>query len=178
MPASWRWSIRKGLDWKEIAQKVRQWFLKVRDSFPKEAEEWYTIPDVGFKLDVLVQTFDLPDTKGALFASRLLPAWDPFGAVLRTALEQKVPKLIAAAADSHILLLQDGGTAIGYSRIARGLNEYASGLPEIKKLTSVWTVHTMEWKSKGHAIFVRVWPAWTGQRFWILDERFAKKAST
>jgi hypothetical protein len=171
-------SVGKGVDWKQVAQKVREWLLKVRESFPNEGEKWYTIPDVGFKLDVLVQTFDLPGTKGALLASRLLPAGDPFGAVLRTALEQKVPKLIATPADSHILLFQDGGTAIRYSRLGRGLDEYTSALPEIKKLTSVWATHTMEWKSKGHAIFVRVWPGWTGQRFWISDERFSKKAST
>jgi hypothetical protein len=170
-------AVGKGVDWKEVAQKVRDWFLKVRDSFPKEGERWYTIPDVGLKLDVLVQTFDLPDTNGALLASRMLPAGDPFGPVLRTALEQKVPKLIATPANSHILLFEDGGTAIGYSRIARGLDDYASALPDIKKLTSVWAIHTMEWKSKGHAIFVRVWPGWTGQRFWILDERFGTKAT-
>ena len=81
-------------------------------------------------------------------------------------------------ADSHVLLFQDGGTAIGFAQLASGLDENAPSLPEIKKLSSVWTVRTMEWKSKGHAIFVRVWPGWTGQRFWILDERFAKKAST
>jgi hypothetical protein len=170
-------AVEEGVDWKTVAQKVREWFLKVRDSFPKEGEKWYTIPDVGFKLDVLVQTFDLPDTKGVLLASRLLPAGDPFGPVLRTALEQKVPKLIATSADSHILLLQDGGTAIGYNRISRGLDEYATALPDIKKLNSVWAVHTMEWKSNGDSIFVRVWPGWTGRRFWIKDERFPAKPS-
>jgi hypothetical protein len=170
-------AVEKGVNWKDVAQKVREWFLKVRDSFPKEGEKWYTIPDVGFKLDVLVQTFDLPETNGALLASRLLPKGDPFRTVLQTALEQKVPKLTATSADSHILLFQDGGTAIGFSRLARGLDENVSALPDIKKLTSVWTIHTMEWKSRGHAMFVRVWPGWTGQRFWISDERFAKKAS-
>lgn len=170
-------AVGRGVEWKEVAKKVREWFLKVRESFLREGEKWYTIPDVGFKLDVLVQTFDLPGD-GVLLASRLLPAGDPFGPVLRTALEQKIPKLIATSADSHILLLQDGGTAIGYNQIARGLYDYTSALPEIAKITSVWAVHTMEWKSKGNAIFVRVWPGWTGQRFWILDERFAKKEPT
>jgi len=28
---------------------------------------------------------------------------------------------------------------------------------------------------KGDAIFERVWPGWTGQRFWIKDERFPAK---
>jgi len=171
-------AVRKGVDWIQVAQKVREWFLKVRESFPEEGEKWYTIPDVGFKLDVLVQTFDLPSTKGVLLASRLLPAGDPFGAVIRTALEKKVPKLIGTPADSRILLFQDGGTSIGYSRIARSLDEYTSALPETKRLTSVWAVHTMEWKSKGHALFVRVWPDWTGQRFWISDGRFSQTVPT
>jgi hypothetical protein len=97
-------AVEKGVNWKEVAQKVREWFLKVRDSFPKEGENWYGIPDVGFKLDVLVQTFDLPETNGVLLASRQLPKGDPFRAVLQTALEQKVPKLTATSADGHILL--------------------------------------------------------------------------
>jgi hypothetical protein len=171
-------AVGKGTDWKEVAQKVVEWFLKVRDSFPQEGEKWYTIPDVGFKLDVVVQTFALPNPKGVLLASRQLPGGDPFRAALRTALEKKVPKLIATQADSHILLFQDGGTAIGFSRLAQGLEENASALPEVKKLTSVWTIHTIEWKSKGNAMFVRVWPGWTGQRFWIQDGRFPVNSST
>jgi hypothetical protein len=171
-------AVEKGVDWKVVAQRAREWFLGVRDSFEKDGEKWYSIPGVGFKLDVLVQTFDLPETNGVLVASRLLPGGNSFRSVLRVALEQKVPKLVATSADSYILLFQDGGTAIGFEQLARGLDENVSVLPEIKKVTSVWTIHTMEWKSRGDAMFVRVWPGWTGQRFWILDERFAKKAPT
>jgi hypothetical protein len=172
-------AVGKGMAWKEVAEKVREWFLKTRESFPKEGEAWYTIPDVGFELKVLVQTFDLPDTPaGVLLTSRLLPGGDPFRTVLQKALEQKLPKLVATATDSHILLFQDGGTAIGFAQLGKGLDESVSSLPDLKKLSSLWIVHTIEWKSRGHAMFVRVWPGWTGQRFWIQDGRFPEKAQT
>jgi len=53
-------AVSKGTDWKSVAKKVREWFINTRDTFPAEAETWYTIPDVGFELKVLVQTMELP----------------------------------------------------------------------------------------------------------------------
>jgi hypothetical protein len=169
--------IPKGLDWKDVAKKVREWFIKEKDSFPTDGEKEYTIPDVGFELKVTVQTFDLPETEGVLVTGRILPRGSPFDDVLRKALHQKVPKLVATSADKHILLLEDGGTAIGFAKIGKGLDENVGSLPELKKVDAVWTVHTMGWKSNGDALFFRVWPGWTGQRFWIKDERFAKPKS-
>ena len=166
-------AVPKGVDWKEVAKKAREWFIKQRDSFPADGEKEYTIPGVGFELKVVVQTFDLPGTEGVLVTGRILPSGSPFDDVLRKALRQKVPKLVTTDADKHILLLQDGGTAIGFAQIGRGLEENIKSLPELKKVDEVWVVHTMAWKSNGDALFFRVWPGWMGHRFWIKDKRFA-----
>jgi hypothetical protein len=168
-------AIPKGVDWKEIGKRVRDLFVKERDSFLADGEKEYRIPDVGFELNVTVQTFDLPETEGVLVTGHILPGGTPFDKVLERALHQKVPKLVATPADMHILLLEDGGTAIGFSKISSGLDENVKGLPELKKLNAIWTVHTMGWKSNGDALFFRVWPdPWNEQRFWIKDQRFAK----
>jgi hypothetical protein len=170
-------AIQKGVDWNDVAKKVRQWFVDTASTFLANGETTYSIPGCGFELNVVVQTFELPETDGVLVVGRILPGGDPFDAVLDKALAQKVPKLVATTADKHILLLEDGGTAIGFAKIGMGLDARVEKLQELKKVDAVWTIHTMEWKSKGHALFVRVWPGWTGQRFWIDDERFSKSKS-
>jgi hypothetical protein len=170
-------AIQKGVDWNDVAKQVRQWFVDTADKFPDEAEIKYSIPGCGFELNVVVHTFELPETDGVLAVGRILPSGDPFDAVLDKALAQKVPKLVATPADKHILLLEDGSTAIGFAKIGMGLDARVGKLEDLKRVDAVWTVHTMEWKSKGHAMFVRVWPGWTAQRFWIDDERFSKPKS-
>jgi hypothetical protein len=170
-------AIQKGVDWNDAAKRVRQWFVDTASTFPADGETKFSIPGCGFELNVVVQTFELPDTDGVLAVGRILPSGDPFDAVLDKALNQKVPKLAATRADKHILLLEDGGVAIGFAKIGMGLDARVEKLPELKKVDEVWTIHTMEWKSKGHAMFVRVWPGWTGQRFWIDDERFSRPKS-
>ncbi len=164
-------AIPKGVDWKEVAKQVRKWFTELSGNFPSEGETEYLIPGCGFELKVVVQTFDLPETDGVVVLGRILPGGDPIDAVLQKALIQKVPKLVATPADKHILLLEDGGTAIGFAKVGMGLDKSVENLPDLKKVDSVWTIHTMEWKSKGNVLFFRVWPGWTGERFWIEDGR-------
>jgi hypothetical protein len=167
--------VPRGVDWKDVAKKVRAWFINTRDTIPMEGETQYTIPDIGFDLTVTVQTFALPETDGVLVAGRILPSGEPFDDVLRKALAAKVPKLVATAADKHVLLFEDGGTAIGFAKLCKGIDENVAALPDLKKVDAVWSIHTMEWKSKGNALFFRVWPGWTGERFWIKDLRFVPK---
>jgi hypothetical protein len=167
-------AIQKGVNWEDVAKTVRQWFVNTANKFPTDGETKYSVPDCGFELNVMVQTFELPETHGVLVVGRILPGGDPFDAVLDKALAQKLPKLIATVANKHILLLEDGGTAIGIARIGKGLDARREKIQELKKVDAVWTIHTMEWKSEGHAMFVRVWPGWTRERFWIDDQRFSK----
>jgi hypothetical protein len=168
-------AIPKGVEWEDVAKKVRQWFVDTANTFPLEGETKYSIPGCEFELNVVVQTFELPETDGVLVVSRILPSGEPFDAVLDKALVQKVPKLVATPADKHILLLEDGGVAIGFAKIGMGLDSRLEKLQDLKKVDAVWTVHTMEWKSKGNALFFRVWPGWTKERFWIEDDRFKPK---
>jgi len=167
-------AVPTGVDWKDVAKKVREWFIKAKDSFPADGEKEFAIPGLGFELKVIIHAFDLPETDCVLVTGRILPKGRPFEEVLKKALHQKAPKLVAAPADRRILLLEDGGTAIGFAQIGKGLDENVENLPELKKVDAVWSIHTMEWKSNGDALFFRVWPGWTGDRFWIKDQRFVK----
>lgn len=167
-------AVPKGVDWKDVAQKVRAWFVRTRDAIPMDGETQCTIPDVDFELIATVQTFELPETDGVLVVGRILPEGEPFNEVLRMALTAKVPKLVATATDKHVLLLEDGGTVIGFAKIGERIDANIEALPDLKKVDAIWSIHTMEWKSQGDALFYRVWPGWTGERFWIKDLRFVK----
>jgi hypothetical protein len=168
-------AVPKGIVWKDLAPKVRDWFVKTRDSFPVEGETESEIPDLGFPLKVSVQTMDLPETDGVVVVGRMLPAGDPFAAVLKKALTNKVPKLAATTADKRILLLEDEGVAIGFTRITKGIDDSVEDLDELKAIDEVWCVHTMSWKSTGDAFFCHVWPGGVTERFQIKDRRFAKQ---
>jgi len=168
-------AIPKKIVWKELPPKVREWFVNIRGIFQGDGQSWHHIPNLGFDLKVLVQTMDLPDMNGVVGVGRLLPPSDPFLKVLRTALENKVPKLAATAADKRILLLEDEGVAIGFVRITRGIDATVEDLLDLKKIDAVWCVHTMSWKSAGDAMFCHIWPGGVKERFWIKDERFSGK---
>jgi len=170
-------SIPKGIEWKDVAQKVREWFLSARNTFPAEGETWHKIPNLSFELKVLVQTMELRETRGTLVVGRLLPPGEPFEKVLLKALTNKVPKLVAAPADKHILLFEDDGTAIGFTKITKGIDDSVDDFPDLKKVDGVWVVHTMAWKSSGDVHFCHVWPGGVKERFWIKDERFAVKTN-
>lgn len=107
----------KGIVWKEIGEKVNAWFISTRSEFPSEGQRRYAIPDLGFDLEVFVETMEIPDTEGAIVVSRILPQERPFIDVLRKALHNKVPKLVDTPTDKRILLLEDEGVAIGFSQI-------------------------------------------------------------
>jgi hypothetical protein len=168
-------AVIKGPDWKVVANKVREWFVQVKNTLPADGEVWHTIPDVGFELKVLTQTMELPGTEGVVAVGRLLPTGEPFGKVLLKALSNKVPKLVATPADRRILLLEDGTVAIGFVKITRGIDENVETIPDLKKIHAVWVVHTMSWKSSGDALFCHVWPGGVKDRFWIKDQRFIKE---
>jgi hypothetical protein len=170
-------AVPKGPDWIDVAARVREWFTEAAKNFPAEGYTTYSIPGCGFELIVHVETFEPPDSDGVILVGRTLPGGDPFEAVLDKAVAQKVPKLAATPADKRILLLEDGGTAIGFAPIGMGLDARVEKFQELKKVDAVWVIHTIEWKSKGHALFVRVWPGGIGERFWIQDLRFPKPES-
>jgi hypothetical protein len=85
-----------------------------------------------------VQTFELPETDGVLVTGRILPAGNTFYDVLKIAVKKKVPKLAATVADTHILLLEDVGTAIGFAKIGEGLDLCLKVFPELGKIDAVY----------------------------------------
>jgi len=161
--------------WKEVGEKVDAWFISARNELPTDGQRWHAIPHLGFNLNVLVQTRDLPGTEGVIVVSRILPSDRPFIDALRTALHNKVPKLVGTLADNHILLLEDEGVAIGFSQITKGVESSVEGLPELNKVDELWLVKTMGWKTSGHLFYSQVWPGGVTQRFKVADVRYSSR---
>jgi len=170
-------SIPNGVKWEDAQQKVYEWFKESREKFTKEGDSEHGIPGLGFDLRVLVQTMEVPGSKGFVGAGRIRPKDRPFIDVLRKALTTKVPKLVATPADKRILLLEHQGTSVGFTEVTRGIDSTVDALPDLKKVDEVWVVHSMEWKTRGFLIFVYVWPGGVKNRFSIKDERFSAKNS-
>jgi hypothetical protein len=167
-------SIPKQIDWKDVGQKVLDWFKDARKKFPAEGQSSHLIPDVGFDLTVNVETMDIPSTEGVVVLSRILPGDKPFIDVLRRSLHKKVPKLVETPAERHILLLEDEGVAIGFHSLIEGIDASAEELADLGDVDEVWVVKTMGWKPSGKVFFCRVWPGGVGERFQVLNMRFAR----
>ena len=166
-------AIPKGVDRRDVANCVRDSFVSARNKLPVEGQTWCVVPGLTFELKVLVDTMELPGTDGVVAVGRILPSNGSFEKALRTAIRNKVPKLVKAPADQRVLLLEDGGTAIGFTKLTVELDEIAKEFSDLKKIDAVCTVHTMSWKSNGDVLFVYVWPGGVRERFWIKDQRFS-----
>ena len=168
-------SIPTGVKWEDTEQKVYEWFKESQEKFPKDGDSEHDIPNLGFGLKVLVQTMEVPGSKGFVGVGRIRPKDRPFIDVLRKALFTKVPKLVATPADKRILLLEHQGTSVGFTEVTRGIDSTLDALPDIRKVDEVWVVHSMEWKTRGFLILVYVWPGGVKNKFSITDEKFADK---
>lgn len=159
-------AIPKGHNREAVGQRVYDWFQAARLTFA-DGESEHTIPNLPFELRVVVQTMDIAGTEGVVSVSRLLPKDRPFIDVLRTALEKKLPKLVATAADKHILLLEDASSAIGFRQVIEGIESCEKEFPELSEVDEIWVVKTAVWKTAGDVWFCHVWPGGVLERFRI-----------
>jgi hypothetical protein len=133
-------AMPKGLNWNQAGQRVLEWFrgarLKIR---PGESD--HAIPGLGFDLSVHIEAMEVPDSPGVLVVGRLWPKDKPFSDVLQKALAAKLPKLVAARADSRILLAEDASIALGLTIFAREIDAARNSFPELARIDSVWLAH-------------------------------------
>ena len=159
-------AIPRGFDWDAVGQTVHDWFKGARLTFG-DGDSWHTIPNLPFKLEVLVQTMDIAGTEGVVSVSRLLPKDRPFREVLRIALARKIPKLVATPAETRILLLEDASSAIGFRQVIEGIDVCREEFPQLSDVTAIWVVKTIAWKTAGDVWFCHVWPGGVMERFRI-----------
>jgi hypothetical protein len=135
-------AIPAGVDWNQVGDKVCEWFKATASIFPPDAESSYTVPDLPFDLTLRIQTMEMPGTPGVVSPGRIMPKDRPFGDVIRKALTDKLPKLVAASADRYILLLEDSTMALGLVQVTRELDSCRDDFPQLKDVDAVWICKT------------------------------------
>jgi hypothetical protein len=146
------------------SDQILSWFRDVRLSIPI-GESDHKVPGLPFDLTVHVDAMEVPDTRGGVVVGRVRPKDKPFSEMLGRALDAKLPKLVAAPANQHILLLEDGSMVLGLTQFATGIDEARVTFPNLEKIDSIWLVFTAVWDSENVVFFFHVWPDGVRERF-------------
>lgn len=160
-------AIPVGVDWNEVGDKVCEWLKITSQSFPIDGECSYKIPDLPFDLSLRVQTMEIPGTPGVISCGRIMPKDHPFRDVIRKALNDKLPKLVATKSDKHILLLEDSSMALGLVQVTRELDESRDDFPSLNDVDAVWICKTATWDNSRVVWFFHIWPDGVRERFKI-----------
>jgi hypothetical protein len=160
-------AIPRGVNWNDTGERVSAWFRETRLRIPV-GESDHNIPGLGFDLTLHVDTMEIPETPGGVVIGRLRPRDRPFSEVLRRALAAKLPKLVAAPANSRILLVEDASMILGITVFAREIDAVWDGFPELARVDSVWLARTAVWENNV-VWFFHVWPNGARERFRIED---------
>jgi len=152
--------IRRGrkFRWGEMREAVNVWFLENAPSFPAGHSSQRIL---GLPLDPTVSIFKESHPEGRVFVFRSgMP--ETFMDVIRKAVRDKIPKLLATPADRRVLLLEKDNIPRGYAEAARHL-DIAMAISEAPD--EVWIVNTAGWEMGGDLWFMRIWPGGVSARF-------------
>lgn len=149
-------SIPTCVDWGAVGVRLEEWFVELRPRL-LEGTSHHEIPGMVFPLRITVEKSPLPGTPGCLFVMRAMPreAVDP---ILRTALDAKLPKLVAADASDRVLLLELESPARGNAEISLAIRNAASDFPQLDRVSAIWLARSTAWEAKGYLGFHLVWP--------------------
>jgi hypothetical protein len=96
----------------------------------------------------------IPDYPGATMISRgSMPK--NLGEIVEKALGDKLPKLVATAADKRVLLVERQHISLGDTRILTEIERQAPKFPQLKDIDEVCIVDTSIWESENWVYFRR-----------------------
>lgn len=153
-------AIPKGYKWDEVGQGLHTWLQANHRAAPEEGKSEHVVQVGGsskaepFSLKIELLTRHVPDTPGA---TRILrgPMPDNLDEIVEKALGDKLPKLIATAADKFVLLIERQQPALAPTRILSEITGLAHKFPQLKHINEIWIVDTSAWKSEGCVYFDR-----------------------
>jgi hypothetical protein len=160
-------AIPQGVDWNKVGDVLCAWLKATAPTFARDAESAHMVPGLPFELPLRIQTMIIPDSPGLLSPGRIMPKDRPFGDVVRTALSNKLPKLVATRADKRILLLEDASMALGLVQVTQELDARRGEFPQLEQVDAVWVCKTATWAVSRTIWFFKVWPGGVSDRFKI-----------
>jgi len=150
-------SITKGY-WDSLGTNLQTWFRNNITSVP-EGTSKHAVPETGLTLTVNKTAMkpNVGDYPGRVFVARFAPA-DTFEAVVRTALESKLPKLLQADAEKRLLLVEKEDCYGSDYKLTELLRRIGRNVSDFARLDEVWLVKTIAWETEGVVWFGPVWP--------------------
>jgi hypothetical protein len=140
-------AIPKGYNWDEIGQDLLNWLLTNHTAAPQEGEASHVVPVAAtskngpLALPITLLTMHLPGMSGSCLIARDKMPGD-LEAIVEKALRTKTPKLVAAAADKRILLLERDQIALGDSEIYRQIVKLAPAFLDLARVDEIWIANT------------------------------------
>src|SRR5579862_5977898 len=151
-------AIPKGYDWDNVGQDLLNWLLANHTVAPLEGESSHVVPVAAkskngpLALPITLRTMHLPCQAGSCLIARDRMPGD-LDAIVEKALRTKIPKLVAAAADKRILLLERDQIALGDSEIYRQIVKLGNAFPDLARVDEIWIANTSILASEHWAYF-------------------------
>ena len=154
-------AIPRGVNWKEIGERVKGWFRNERDSFPTGSSV-QKVPGLPFELIILVQKER--QKEGRVFVGRsAMP--DTLKRVIMKSLSEKLPKLVHTPADRRVLVLEKDNVPRGYVEIGQIIESVSHEFLDLAKVDEIWIVNTVAWEKEQVVFFYKIWPGGVSNRF-------------
>jgi hypothetical protein len=151
-------AIPKGYNWNDVGQDLLDWLLANHTGAPHEGQASCLVPVTAkatngpLSLPITLRTMHLPGMAGSCLISRDKMPGD-LGTIVEKALRTKLPKLVAAAADKRILLLERDQIALGDGEIYRQLVKAAPAFPDLARIDEIWIANTASLAAERWASF-------------------------
>lgn len=134
-------ALKAGENWADVAQSVFACIRENRDSVPVGLST-LTCPLANGSLTLQVERTPLGDAPGMTHIRRY-GTFD-VDATVRTALERKLPKLVATQADKRLFLLERDQFTLSHGIIIGALQKLRSEFPGLASVNEVWIAETHE----------------------------------
>jgi hypothetical protein len=156
-------AIPKGIKWEVVGAHVRK-HVEKRIPVLDEGSTEESIAALPFKLSITLGIWSHgPTEKDHVWVSRYQPP-NSLKQVVRTALERKVPKLVAEDAHRRILLLEQADVAHGHADLRIAIDELSSEFPKLWQVDEIWLAVTTCWDREDVLFFSELAPRVMGRK--------------
>jgi hypothetical protein len=156
-------AIPSGVDWRLVGDRVHN---QIKQIIPVRGEGSTdeSIEGLPFALSITlgISSHDQSE-KDHVWVSRYQGP-DTLKQVVRTALERKLPKLVAETASRRILLLEKADVAHGHSEIRKAIDALALDFPELVQVDEIWLAITTCWDREDTLFFCELSPNVMGRK--------------
>jgi len=156
-------AIPTGVNWQLIGDRVHDQIKKIIPVRGQGSTD-ESIEGLPFALSITlgIRSHDQSE-KDHVWVSRYQGP-DTLKQVVRTALERKLPKLVAEKASRRMLLLEKADVAHGHSEIRKAIDELVLDFPKLAQVDEIWLAITICWDREATLFFYELCPNVMGRR--------------